>query len=145
MSALLEAALVRELPVFGVCLGLQGMVEHFGGALRTLALPVHGKPSVIDLVDGGGTLFSGLPDRITVGRYHSLYVAETGLPDGFRVTARTAEGVVMGIEHRELPLAAVQFHPESVMTTAGRTGHILVANVVAGLTRKAAGLVGSRP
>ena len=145
MSALLAAALDRGLPVFGVCLGLQGMVEHFGGTLGTLALPVHGKPSRIDLVDGGGTLFAGLPEHIRAGRYHSLFAEEKTLPAGFRVTARTTDGIVMGIEHRELPLAAVQFHPESVMTTAGRTGHALIANVVAGLTRKAAALVGSRP
>ena len=143
MSALLDAALERGLPVFGVCLGLQGIVEHFGGTLDTLAVPVHGKPSAVALVDGGGTVFTGLPPRVTAGRYHSLHADEAALPASLRVTARTDDGVVMAVEHRDLPVAAVQFHPESVMTTAGRTGHILVANVVTGLTRKAAGLVGS--
>ena len=144
MSELLDAALERGLPVFGVCLGLQGMVEHFGGTLGTLARPVHGKPSTVELVDGGGTLFAGLPDRIRAGRYHSLFAEEATLPPQFRVTARTGDGVVMGIEHRALPLAAVQFHPESVMTTTGGTGRALIGNVVAGLTRTVPRLVGSR-
>lgn len=143
MSALLDAALERRLPVFGVCLGLQGIVEHLGGTLATLDVPVHGKPSEIALVDGGGTVFAGLPARVTAGRYHSLYADEAALPPELRVTARTGDGVVMAVEHRELPLAAVQFHPESVMTTAGGTGHTLIGNVVSGLARRPVGLVGS--
>lgn len=137
MSELLDAALERGLPVFGVCLGLQGLVEHFGGTLGTLPLPVHGKPSPVDVTGGGGTVFKGLPARIRAGRYHSLYAEPGTLPDVFEVTARTPDGTVMGIEHRELPIAAVQFHPESIMTMGGETGQTLMANVVAGLTRTA--------
>ncbi|KUJ69002.1 anthranilate synthase [Streptomyces albus subsp. albus] len=137
MSALLDAVLARHLPVFGVCLGLQGVVEHFGGTLGTLPLPVHGKPSTIDLVDGGGTAFAGLPARFRAGRYHSLYADPGTLPMELRVTARTPEGTVMGVEHRDLPVAAVQFHPESIMTTGGRAGHLLLSNVVTRLTRDA--------
>ncbi|MFI5983519.1 anthranilate synthase component I [Streptomyces sp. NPDC051555] len=137
MSALIEEALARQLPLFGVCLGLQGLVEHFGGALGVLPRPVHGKPSPVDVLDGGGTVFKNLPARFPAGRYHSLYAEEGTLPEVFDVTARTADGIVMGIEHRELPIAAVQFHPESIMTTDGRAGHTLIANAVAGLTRAA--------
>ncbi|MGA5131334.1 anthranilate synthase component I [Streptomyces olivoreticuli] len=137
MSGLIDAALDRRLPVFGVCLGLQGLVEHFGGTLRTLPLPVHGKPSAVDVVDGGGVLFAGLPTRIRAGRYHSLCADPTTLPEVLQVTARTQDGTVMGIEHRELPVAAVQFHPESIMTMEGGVGRALVANAVAGLSRTA--------
>ncbi|WP_406423259.1 anthranilate synthase component I [Streptomyces sp. NBC_00873] len=141
MSALLDAALVRGLPVFGVCLGLQGLMEYFGGTLGVLPLPVHGKPSPVDIVDGGGTVFKNLPARIHAGRYHSLYAEPATLPEVFEVTARTPDGTVMGIEHRELPIAAVQFHPESIMTLGA--GHTLIANAVAGLTRAAAPRVGA--
>lgn len=134
MSALLDASLVRGLPVFGVCLGLQGLVEYFGGTLGLLPLPVHGKPSVVDVVDGGGIVFKDLPARFHAGRYHSLCAEPDTLPDVFRVTARTPDGTVMGIEHRELPVAAVQFHPESIMTMDKGAGHALIANAVRGLT-----------
>ncbi|MCT2589317.1 anthranilate synthase component I [Streptomyces sp. N2-109] len=142
-SRLLDAALERGLPVFGVCLGLQGLVEHFGGTLGTLPLPVHGKPSTVSVVDGGGTVFKNLPERIQAGRYHSLHAEPATLPDVFEVTARTPDGTVMGIEHRDLPLAGVQFHPESIMTTADDAGQILIANVVAGLTRTGPAHVGA--
>ncbi|MFD9467156.1 anthranilate synthase component I [Streptomyces sp. NPDC060027] len=135
MSELIDAALVRALPVFGVCLGLQGLVEHFGGTLGRLRRPVHGKPSPIEVTDGGGTLFKNLPARFEAGRYHSLYAEPRSLPGVLEVTARTPDGTVMAIEHRELPIAAVQFHPESIMTTGEGAGHTLIANAVTGLTR----------
>lgn len=116
----------RRMPVFGVCLGLQGIVEFCGGRLGTLAEPMHGKASSI--VQGGGTLFRGLPERLTVGRYHSLH-AEM-LPDCLRATAHTDDGVVMALEHRTLPMLAVQFHPESIMSLEENSGRALVANVV---------------
>lgn len=143
MSALLDAALVRGLPVFGVCLGLQGLVEHFGGTLGVLPFPVHGKPSPVDVLDGGGTVFKNLPARIHAGRYHSLYAEPGTLPEVFDVTACTPDGIVMAIEHRELPIVAVQFHPESIMTTGGGAGHTLIANAVAGLTGARAPRVGA--
>ncbi|MFI5797418.1 anthranilate synthase component I [Streptomyces sp. NPDC051677] len=135
MPALLAAALERGLPIFGVCLGLQGLVEHFGGTLGRLPVPVHGKPSTVEVRAGGGLLFKNLPDRIQAGRYHSLYAEPATLPAAFEVTARTADGVVMAVEHRELPIAAVQFHPESIMTTREAAGQTLIANAVTALTR----------
>jgi anthranilate synthase len=115
LSATLEAAIARGLPVFGVCLGLQGVVEHFGGALATLSEPMHGRPSTVRVV-GDGALFRGMPASFSVGRYHSLYAARDALPACLRVTAEDEAGVIMAIEHRELPIGAVQFHPESILT-----------------------------
>jgi anthranilate synthase len=122
----------RRLPVFGVCLGLQGMVEHFGGKLDVLEIPVHGKPSWIEV--RGGSLFEGLPRRFRAGRYHSLHARDEAMPLELRVTARTDDGVVMAIEHEREPLAAVQFHPESILTP-GELGLRLLANAVAKLRR----------
>lgn len=117
-----------RLPVFGVCLGLQGMVEYFGGTLGALDRPVHGKPSRIEI--GHGDLFSGLTTPITVGRYHSLYALPECVPPALRVTARSDDGVVMAIEHATLPMAAVQFHPESIMSLDGNAGMRLIQNAV---------------
>jgi len=128
MSALLDAAIARGLAVFGVCLGLQGLVEHFGGRLHVLAEPVHGKPSVIQA--RGGRLFRGVPGRFQAGRYHSLYVKTPELPPVLEVSAETDDGIVMAVEHRTLPLSAVQFHPESIMTSHDDLGLKLVANVL---------------
>ena len=125
------AALARGLPVFGVCLGLQGIVEHFGGRLGTLGYPMHGKPSTIRW--RGGRLLSGLPERFEAGRYHSLFGERDTLPDCLEVTADTEDGVVMAIEHRTLPVAAVQFHPESILTLGGEVGRRLIHEVVARL------------
>jgi anthranilate synthase len=126
------AALVRRgIPAFGVCLGLQGMVEHFGGKLGVLAPPVHGKASRIRVL--GGRLFEGLPTEFSAGRYHSLFAIRHTLPPVLAVTAESEDGVVMAIEHRTLPLSAVQFHPESIMTLGGDVGLQLLANVMARL------------
>jgi anthranilate synthase len=127
MNKTLDVALRRALPVFGVCLGLQGMVEYFGGELDTLAPPMHGKPSEIHVL--GGRIFSGLPQRFAAGRYHSLYARRATLPSAFAITAQTADGIVMAIEHSSLPMAAVQFHPESLMTPIA-IGHHLIDNVL---------------
>ena len=118
----------RRIPAFGVCLGLQGMVEHFGGTLGLLDPPVHGKASRIRV--RGGRLFAGLPAEFTAGRYHSLYAIRERLPAVLEVTAESDDGVVMAIEHATLPLAAVQFHPESIMTLADDVGLRLLANVM---------------
>jgi anthranilate synthase len=128
VSGTIAKALERKLAVFGVCLGLQGMVEHFGGKLGVLGYPVHGKPSRIDVL--GGTLFEGLPTSFRAGRYHSLYAIAEALPDVFAVTAKSEDDVIMAIEHRTLPLAAVQFHPESILTLDGDVGLGLLGNVV---------------
>jgi anthranilate synthase len=121
----------RRLPVFGVCLGLQGLAEYFGGALGTLDVPMHGKPSMVRVL--GGRLLRGLPAEFTVGRYHSLYARRETLPPELLVTAETADGIVMAIEHRDLPIAAVQFHPESVMTLPHDIGLPIIAAVMSSL------------
>ena len=125
----LGLAIRRSLPVFGVCLGLQGIVEHFGGALDVLGTPCHGKPSAVRVL--GGRLLRGLPAEFTVGRYHSLHARRAALPPSLTVTAETVDGVVMAIEHVELPIAAVQFHPESVMTSAPQIGMPIIASMFA--------------
>ena len=117
MAETLDLLVQRQLPVFGVCLGLQGIVEYFGGSLGVLDVPVHGKPSLIHVL--GGRLFCGLPAEFTVGRYHSLHARRSTLPTDLLVTAETEDAVVMAIEHQYLPIAAVQFHPESVATEYG--------------------------
>jgi len=116
------------LPVFGVCLGLQGMVEAFGGQLGVLDYPMHGKPSVV--IHKGVGVFEGLPERFKVGRYHSLFARKETFPACLEVTAESDDGVIMGVRHRELPLEAVQFHPESMLTLEGNCGLRLMENLV---------------
>jgi anthranilate synthase len=134
VSGTLAASVERGLPVFGVCLGLQGTVEHFGGKLGVLDYPVHGKPSNIRVL--GGALFDGLPGTFRAGRYHSLYALKEFLPASLRVTAESDDGVIMAIEHATLPVAAVQFHPESILTLDGDVGLRLLENVVLKLRAK---------
>jgi anthranilate synthase len=128
VSGTLGALLARGIPVFGVCLGLQGIVEHFGGALGVLDYPVHGKASRIRVL--GGRIFDGLPREFSAGRYHSLYAIRDTLPRDLVVTAESEDGVIMAVEHRRLPLAAVQFHPESILTLDDDLGLRLLRNVV---------------
>ncbi len=106
----------ERLPVLGVCLGHQAIGQVYGGVVRRAGAPVHGKTDEIGH-DGRG-VFAGLPDPFTATRYHSLVVDET-LPDVLELCAWNAEGVVMGVRHRELPVHGVQFHPESVLTVVG--------------------------
>jgi anthranilate synthase/aminodeoxychorismate synthase-like glutamine amidotransferase len=103
-------------PTLGVCLGHQSMAQAFGGTVIR-HVPVHGKTTTIE--HDGRTIFAGLPSPLTVGRYHSLVVADDTVPDTFEVSARGG-GVVMAIRHRELPAEGVQFHPESVLTESGK-------------------------
>ena len=123
----IDVALERALPVFGVCLGLQGIVEYFGGTLGELPYPMHGKESRV--IVRGGELFEGFPPSFTVGRYHSLYAERERLPLDLSVTAESDDGIVMAVEHRTLPVAAVQFHPESIMTLKDRIGLRLIGNL----------------
>jgi anthranilate synthase len=131
------------IPVFGVCLGLQGIVEAFGGELGVLDYPMHGKPSVV--VHQGQGVFEGLPEKFTVGRYHSLFARKETLPGCLEVTAESEDGVIMGIRHRELPVEAVQFHPESILTMQGDCGLRLMENVVRMCARRRAGARAGRP
>jgi anthranilate synthase/aminodeoxychorismate synthase-like glutamine amidotransferase len=105
----------RGTPVLGVCLGHQALGQAFGGKV-VRGQPVHGKTATVE--HDGRTIFEGLPDRIEVGRYHSL-VVDPDLPEVLEVSA-TGGGVVMGIRHRELPAEGVQFHPESILTPDGK-------------------------
>jgi anthranilate synthase len=129
VSGTLTAVIQRNLPVFGVCLGLQGIVEHFGGELGVLDYPMHGKPSRICVQRG--QLFSGLPREFTAARYHSLFAVREKLPTTLHITAESDDGVIMAIEHSTLPIAAVQFHPESILTLGEDAGLRLIRNVVA--------------
>lgn len=135
-AATIKRARARDLPIFGVCLGLQALAEAYGGELRQLHVPMHGKPSRIR-VSKPGIIFSGLPKEVTVGRYHSIFADPVRLPDGFIVTAETEDGVIMAFEHRKEPIAAVQFHPESIMTLGHNAGMRIIENIVAHLPRKA--------
>jgi anthranilate synthase len=127
-AALLDEVYARHLPVFGVCLGLQAMVEHAGGTLSLLPEPAHGKPGQVRVA--GGSLLAGLPAEFTAGRYHSLYAPAGEIRGRFAVTAATADGVVMAIEDHEAGRWGVQFHPESILTASGRAGHQIIGNVL---------------
>ena len=135
-AATIKKARSRDLPIFGVCLGLQALAEAYGGELRQLAVPMHGKPSRIR-VSKPGIIFSGLPKEVTVGRYHSIFADPVRLPADFVVTAETEDGVIMAFEHKKEPIAAVQFHPESIMTLGHDAGMRMIENVVAHMPRKA--------
>ena len=119
----------RKLPIFGVCLGLQSIVEAFGGELGILDYPQHGKTSRVDLV-GDSALFENVPQSFEVGRYHSLFAKQDCLPEQLKVTALSEDGVIMAIEHQNLAIAAVQFHPESIMTLRSGVGLSIVKNVM---------------
>jgi len=118
VPALVRHAARLGVPVFGVCLGLQGIAEAFGAELGVLDYPMHGKPSTVRHCGVG--VFEGLPESFQVGRYHSLFARRESLPACLEVTAETGDGVIMGLRHRDLPVEAVQFHPESILTTVGK-------------------------
>lgn len=120
----------REIPLFGVCLGLQAIVEAHGGKLGVLNYPQHGKISRVSVVAQDSDTFKGLPKSFEVGRYHSLFALPESLPADLKVTAISEDGVIMGVEHQTLPIAAVQFHPESIMTLAGEVGLTIVKNAI---------------
>jgi len=150
-AGLLAALDARGLAAFGVCLGLQAMVEHAGGELGLLPEPVHGKPGLVLRTGAGvrppgggsngglngglnggsnGGLLDGLPLEFTAARYHSLHAVPDQVKGGFEVTAVTRDGVVMAIEDDASGRWAVQFHPESILTASGGVGHQVVANVL---------------
>ncbi|SFN58799.1 anthranilate synthase, component I [Bradyrhizobium sp. Rc3b] len=122
----IDAALERKLPVFGVCLGVQAIGEYFGGELGQLTHPAHGRPSRVQV--RGGRLMRNLPNEIVIGRYHSLYFERDSMPEVLSVTASTEDGVAMALEHKTLPVAGVQFHPESLMSLSNEVGLRIVEN-----------------
>ncbi len=132
--------LVRELakrgiPVFGVCLGLQGIVEAFGGTLDVLPYPMHGKGSLVQ--HNGAGVLRNLPSPFRVGRYHSLYANRDTFPACLEITAESDDGIIMALRHRELPIEAVQFHPESILTLERDCGLLLMENVIEQLAQAA--------
>jgi anthranilate synthase/aminodeoxychorismate synthase-like glutamine amidotransferase len=110
-------ALADEVPILGVCLGHQAIGEAFGGCVVRAQRPMHGKAS--EVTHEGEGIFRGLPSPLRVGRYHSLIVEPDSVPETLRVTAWSAEGEIMALQHRSLPIFGVQFHPESVLTDCG--------------------------
>jgi anthranilate synthase len=126
-AGLLDELEERGVPVFGVCLGLQAMVEHAGGSLSLLDQPSHGKPGNVKVTGGG--LFDGLPSEVVAARYHSLYATPDQVKGDFAATAAIDE-VVMAIEAPGKRWFGVQFHPESILTAAGAHGHRIIGNVL---------------
>lgn len=114
-----------EIPIFGVCLGFQALVESFGGSLGFLDAPVHGKKSEIETETGALFNYKGLQN---VGRYHSIFAKEVS--DEFKITARTTCGLPMAIEHVKFPIYGVQFHPESILSMAEDVGKTLITNLL---------------
>lgn len=117
VSLAMIAAFEQRVPLLGVCLGHQSLVQHFGGRIVAAPRLMHGKTSMVGH-DGRG-VFAGLANPFEAGRYHSLSAEDASLPAVLEVSARTDAGEIMGVRHRSLPLEGVQFHPESVLTPAG--------------------------
>jgi anthranilate synthase/aminodeoxychorismate synthase-like glutamine amidotransferase len=120
---LVQACAATSTPLLGVCLGHQAIGVAFGGTVDRAPELLHGKTSTVNHGDLG--VLKGLPDPFTATRYHSLTILPETLPDGLEVTARTDGGVIMGVQHTELPIHGVQFHPESILTEGG---HRMLAN-----------------
>jgi anthranilate synthase component 2 len=114
-----------KLPILGVCLGHQSIGAAFGGRIVRAAQLMHGKTSVITTTQEG--VFSGLPEKFTVNRYHSLAIQRDTCPADLKVTAWTEDGEIMGVRHKTLPIEGVQFHPESILT---EHGHAMLRNFV---------------
>ncbi len=120
---MVKAAAANKIPLFGVCLGHQSIGQAFGGKVIRAEQLMHGKTSPIKHTDKG--VFEGIPDNFIATRYHSLTVERSSVPDCLEITAETADGMIMGLQHKELPLHGVQFHPESI---ASEYGHTLLLN-----------------
>jgi anthranilate synthase component 2 len=120
----LIAAAAGRVPIFGVCLGHQAIGQHFGGRVVRAPEPMHGKLSAV--THQGRGVFAGLPSPLTATRYHSLTIDPASFPgDQLEITATTDDGVIMGLQHKSLPIYGVQFHPESI---ASQNGHALLHN-----------------
>lgn len=121
---LTKAAADRKIPLFGVCLGHQTIGQLFGGEVIRVA-PMHGKVS--DITHNGTGVFKDLPSPLKVTRYHSLAIAKENLPDCLDITAESDDNLIMGLQHKDLPIHGVQFHPESI---ASESGHQLLKNFI---------------
>lgn len=126
---MIEKAAEAEIPLFGVCLGHQAIGQAFGGRVIRAPVPLHGKSSAIK--HEGKGVFKGLPSPFEAARYHSLIVERDTLPDCLEITAHTADGLIMGLQHRKKPIHGVQFHPESIAT---ENGHALLQNFLDSLS-----------
>ena len=129
---LVRQCVARGLPVFGVCLGMQGLIEAFGGKLGILPYPMHGKSSLIRCTPEG--ILAEFPAEFVAGRYHSLCGDPEHVPSCLRVLARSEDDVIMAVQHEDYPAAAVQFHPESILTLKDDLGLRLIAEVIGQLT-----------
>lgn len=138
--AVIRAAHRAQKPMLGVCLGHQALAEAFGATVTHAEELMHGKTSLVH--HNGGAFYRDVAEPFTATRYHSLAVVPTTVPDELVVTAHTAGGVIMGIEHRTAPLVGVQFHPESVLTEGGyqMLGNWLESAGLAGASARAAKL-----
>lgn len=112
------ARFAGRIPILGVCLGHQAIGQHYGGKVVRAPEPVHGKSVVVE--HDGRTIFDGIPDRFEAGRYHSLIVDGEGLPDELEISARSPDGLIMGLRHVTERIEGVQFHPESILTEHGK-------------------------
>jgi len=108
-----------RLPILGVCLGHQAIGQHFGGEVVRAPVPVHGKP--VEIKHDGKTIFDGIPQDFSAGRYHSLVVERNSVPDCLEISAESPDGLVMAMRHRTERIEGVQFHPESILTDHGKT------------------------
>lgn len=129
LSKTIDVIVSRGIPLFGVCLGLQGIIEYFGGVLDVLDYPMHGKSSIIQVVHPTA-LFAGLGESFTAGRYHSLYARLHAMPQELKVTAMSDDGIVMAVSHQQLPVHAVQFHPETILSLVNQAGLKIIANLM---------------
>ena len=109
---------VGKIPILGVCLGHQAIGQHFGGTVVRAPEPVHGKP--VSVSHDGRTIFQGIPQNFNAGRYHSLVVSRSTVPDCLEISAESPDGLVMAVRHKNLPIEGVQFHPESILTQHGK-------------------------
>lgn len=130
LMEVLAAAIERNMPVLGVCLGMQAIAEHFGGSIFNQTVVKHGQAAAIRQT-GKSRLFNGIPESFRVGLYHSWAVNQD-LPEGLVATAFSDEGVMMALEHTVLPVYGVQFHPESILSEYGKE---LFSNFLAGERR----------
>jgi len=107
-----------KLPILGVCLGHQAIGQHFGGEVVRAPVPVHGKP--VEIKHDGKTIFDGIPQDFSAGRYHSLVVERNSVPDCLEISAESPDGLVMAMRHKTEKIEGVQFHPESILTDHGK-------------------------